>query len=156
MKRIMSLLLVLVCIAGMAAAEKPEKKMTTVWVLCQPDSYVVIRSSPRKTGLMECRAYAGDDFQTDGKKKNGYLHVYGPFEAQDGWISARYMTESQPEIYPSGKKMTVWVKSVNCRWTIGGKRKGVLKRGAVVTVWLETEEWCVTNRGYIQTKYLEA
>lgn len=153
MKRLLALLVLLGAWLGIASAE-PEYDQ--VWVICQPDSHVIIRSSPRKKGMQLAIGEPGDFYRTDGKTRFGYLHVYGSFEAGEGWICKRYLTYEEPEIYKDGKICTVNVKKVNCRRCIGGKRKGWLKQGAEVNVLVETSEWCVTNYGYIQTKYLEA
>lgn len=128
----------------------------TVWILCQPDSYVTIRGGPGKNHTEEGRAYAGDDFQTDGVKKGRYLHMVNvPNELGEGWISMQYVTYDEPEIYTEGERFTVNVKKVNCRMCIGGSRRGTLKRGAEVTVYLMSADWAVTNMGYIQSKYLD-
>ena len=148
------ILLIVACIAGIAAADEYEE-LDSVYCLCQPDSWVTIRFSPKKA-YNECGgAYLGMEFKTDWKEKNGFLHIYGFFEAGEGWVAKRYMSIWEPEIYQEGVKTTVAVSKVNCRQTIGGKRRGTLKKGAEVTVWAETPEWCVTNYGYIQTQYLE-
>lgn len=130
-------------------------ELDPVFVMCYPDSYVTIRSSPKKAHNEEAIGCAGDVFWTDWKEKNGFLHIYGYFEAGEGWVKKCYVSIWEPYIYPDGKAFTVRVKQVNCRKWMDGPRKGWLKRGAEVKVWLEGEEWCVTNYGYIQTKYLE-
>ena len=140
---------------GLYSWAKSEEELDTVYVICQIDSRVIIRSSPRKKGIEEAWAEAGDEYLTDWKEKNGYLHVYGTFEAGEGWICKRYVTIWYPYVYRDGKAFTVNVKRVNCRQYIGGKRKGWLKKGTEVKVYVETPEWCVTNYGYIQTKYLD-
>ena len=152
-KRVTAFLIALMMLPAIAMADEPETYQ--VWILCQPDSYVMIRSSPRKKNNVEAWAYAGDSLWTDGKERSGFLHVYGNFEAGEGWVKSCYVTEYEPEIYETGKTYRVNVKQVNCRKTIGGKRRGWLKRGAEVRVWLWSDEWCVTNYGYIQTQYLE-
>ena len=148
-------LFVIACLVWMpedSLAEETE----TVWILCQPDSYVTIRGGPGKKYSAEGRAYAGDDFQTDGKQKGGYLHmVRVPNELGEGWISLQYVSYDPPDIYENGETFTVNVKKVNCRMCIGGSRRGTLKRGAEVTVYLMSAEWAVTDRGYIQSKYLD-
>ena len=150
MKRLIALVLLAVILAGSACAEEK-----TVWVLCQPDSYVTIRSSPKKTARESGQAYPGDEFRTDGKKRGGYIHVFAPNEDGEGWISKKYVTESEPTAYPDGITMTVNVKQVNCRMCVGGRRRGWLKRGSEVTVYLISDDWAVTNYGYIQSRYLE-
>ena len=157
MKKLLILLIALICLTGAALAEEddPWEGMDRVFVLCQPDSYVTVRSSPKKAYNEIGYGWAGNEYYTDWKERNGYLHIYGTFEAGEGWIKKNYVSIWEPEIYPEGKTFTVAVKKVNCRQYIGGRRKGTLKKGAEVTVWVESAEWCVTNRGYIRTEYLE-
>ena len=38
---------------------------------------------------------------------------------------------------------------------VNGKRTRWLKSGAKLKVWYWTEEWALTNCGYVQSKYLE-
>lgn len=154
LKKVIAILLIMACIAGIAMAYDFEE-MDPVYVLCQPDSWVTLRFSPKKAHNEIGGADLGDQFWTDWKQKNGFLHVYGYFEAGEGWIAKRYISIWEPNVYRDGVKTTVRVKKVNCRQYIGGKRKGTLKRGAEVMVYAETPEWCVTNYGYIQTKYLD-
>ena len=154
MRKILLILMTFMLICSMAIGEEYEE-LDSVYCLCQPDSWVTIRFSPKKA-YNECGgAYLGMEFKTDWKERNGFLHIYGFFEAGEGWVAKRYMSIWEPEIYQEGVKTTVAVSKVNCRQTIGGKRRGTLKKGAEVTVWAETPEWCVTNYGYIQTQYLE-
>ena len=139
------MILALVMIAGAAGAE-------TVWVMCQPDSRVNIRSRP--SGRSEAVGYAecGDGFATDGKQKNGFVHVFASVEAGEGWISAGYLVWEQPE--QVGRQMVISAKGrVNARKTIGGKRRCWVRPGDTVTVYWAAD-WAVTNKGFIQTKYL--
>ena len=150
-------ILILAMLAACAAAgcAEQETEMDKVFVICQIDSHVIVRSSPRKKGMEYAIGEAGDWFWTDWKERNGYLHVYGNFEDSEGLICKRYVTVWEPYVYRDGKKFKVNVDRVNCRQYIGGKRKGTLIRDSVVTVYVETPEWCVTSCGYIQTKFLD-
>lgn len=133
-----------------------EEEMTEYWVLCQPDSYVTIRSGPGKNYQGEGRAYAGDNFFSDGVKKGSYIHMVNvPNELGEGWISDKYLTVFEPEVYEESEIRTVNVKTLNCRTCIGGSRRGVLKKGAQVKVYLMSDDWSVTNKGYIQSKFLD-
>lgn len=133
-----------------------EEELTEYWVLCQPDSYVTIRSGPDKKYGGEGRAYAGDNFFSDGVKKGKYIHmVHVSNEIGEGWISDQYLTVFEPEVYEESEIRTVNVKTLNCRTCIGGSRRGVLKKGAQVKVYLMSDDWSVTNKGYIQSKFLD-
>ena len=97
----------------------------------------------------------GDWVETDGEKKNGFLHVYGITENGDGWIFAGYVVDDEPvklekawaSIGATGRVMTY-------RW-IDGKENGWVQVCDDVKVYAMSEEWAVTDKGYIKTKYLE-
>jgi hypothetical protein len=125
----------------------------TVWVLCQPGSYVNIRA--RASGRSENAGYAycGDGFQTDGRKKGGFVHVFCSNEWGEGWIAAGYLTTERP--VPVDRKMTVDASGrVKARKTIGGKRRCWVRPGDEVTVYWMSADWAVTNKGYIRSDCL--
>jgi hypothetical protein len=65
-----------------------------------------------------------------------------------------YLVDEEPEYI--GRTATVISKGrLSARRCIGGERVRWLKPGQIVTVWYMTSEWCVTDRGYVMTKYLE-
>ena len=130
-------------------------EMDQVFVMCQPDSYVVIRSSPRKAYNESEYGFAGERLYTDWKVKNGYLHVYGPFEDVSGWIKQIYVSVWEPYVYQDGKDFVVVSRYANCRKWMNGPKKGSVKKGKIIKVFLEGAEWCVTNYGYIKTSCLE-
>ena len=125
-----------------------------IWILCQPDSYVNIRPFASKKqepcGIMEC----GWDAITDGTSKNGYLLVYTTStEAGSGWIKKGYIVYSKPVVHTY--KTNIYSKGrVACWRAIGGNRRCWVKNGDCVTVYATSEEWAVTNKGFIKTKYL--
>ena len=125
----------------------------TVWVLCQPDSYVNVRRSASKkqepNGTMEC----GWDAETNNKTKNGFIYVEVPNEDGYGWINKGYIVHSKPviitfktNIYSNGR--------VACWRSIGGNRRCWVKPGAEITVYAVSEEWSITNKGFVKTEYL--
>lgn len=129
-----------------------EKKRSPVWVLCQPDSYVNIRSKPNHRSQIEGYAYCGDRFETDWKTKGGYLHVYASVEAGEGWISKGYIVYEEPEAVNEA-----WIVEskgrLAARTTINGKRRKWLKPGTTVTVYY-VAEWAVTNVGFVDAGYI--
>ena len=147
MKKIIFIWLAIILLVSSAYAD-------TVWVLCQPDSYVNIRQFPSKkhqaSGRMEC----GWDAETNGKSQNGYLYLSSVgTEDGCGWINKGYIIYSEPivktfdtNIYSKGR--------VACWRSIGGKRRCWIKPGAVITVYAVSEEWSITNKGFVRTKYL--
>ena len=150
MKKIISILIVFACLSSILPASGSED---VYFIICNPNSYVCVRNSPKKgnneTGRFDC----GDYVRSDGVKKNGYLHITEVMEG-DGWIYAGNVVEDQPVI--EKQKMRVNSNSnVICRRSVNGKKVGILTNGDVVTVYARSEKWAVTDKGYIMTEYLE-
>lgn len=123
----------------------------SVWVLCQPDSFVNVREFP-KLKAKECGwCELGDELETDGIKRNGFIHVLG-FEG-DGWIYAGYVID-EPVIVGEVRTEIRSKGRVAARRYIKGKRRKWLKDGAEVTVYGYSDSWAVTDQGFIQTQYL--
>lgn len=152
MKRIVACILLLTLIFACSTAFADEYK---VFIICNPKTPVIVRKTPKKGAAETGRLDFGDDVLTDGRKKNGYLHIIGVTEAGEGWIFAGNTVTDQPlkltgaraSIAATGRVMTY-------RW-INGKRNGWVQVCEEVKVYAISEEWAVTNRGYIRTKYLE-
>lgn len=147
MKKFALLLLAILLACSSAVAD-------TVWVLCQPDSYVNVRSTANKkhaaSGYMEC----GWSASTNGKTSNGYLYLDKvPNEDGYGWINKGFIVYSEPVIYTF--KTNIYSKGrVACRRSIGGNRRCWAHEGDAVTVHAVSEEWSVTDKGFIKTQYL--
>lgn len=125
------------------------------WILCQPDGIVNIREKPKKTGIIFGGAMCGTDLLTDGKTRNGFLHVYDiPAEENEGWVSARYIVYDEPEEVNCPAVIRAEGR-VACRKWPAGKITGWVYDGDTVTVYWMSEEWSVTSRGYIMTEFLE-
>lgn len=135
-----------------AAEEKP----LTCWAMCKPGSYVTIRRSPQKNAMQVGYLDPLDSFQTDGKTKNGYIHVIDVGNSE-GWVHAGYVVTEEPEAafeqyYCSS------LSRVACRRWISGPRVenyGWIVNGSTVQVFYRTEEWSCTSRGYIKSEFLE-
>ena len=123
----------------------------TVYVLCQPDSFVYVREFPKKGAQMAGYAELGDALETDGVKRNGYLLVYG-FEG-DAWINAGFVTEYPVTIFTMKTQINSKGR-VACRRSINGTRRKWLKDGTEVTIYAFADDWAITNHGFIQTQYL--
>ena len=123
------------------------------YVICK--DYVNARSSPNKKQEPIGRLETGDIVHTDGVKKNGYLHCVDlDFEDCEGWVFAGYLTEYKPETL--WQNATVVSKGrLAARNYIKGKRTKWLKPGASVKVYYWSDDWSLTNYGYVQTQYLE-
>ena len=144
MKRFFVVLLCLLIVCASALAD-------TVYVLCQPDSFVYVRQFPKRGAERAGYAELGDELETDGEKRNGFLRVYG-FEG-DAWIYAGFVTEYPVTI----ETVDGWIESrgrVACRRYINGTRRKWLSDGTEVTIYAYSDEWSITNNGFIQTAYL--
>lgn len=124
------------------------------YVLCRPGVEVNVRYSPRKgseiIGNLEC----GDAVQTDGKEKNGFVHVTGlTFEYSEGWIYKGLLIAERPYVKEWQCQIVTGTR-VAARHYIGGKRKGWIKPGQTVTVYAVGAEWSITSRGYVKTEFL--
>jgi len=138
-----------VCCLTYAYAEEQE-----CWVLCQPDSYVNARLSPSKRSMEIGRLECGDKIYTDGKVKNGYLHCYVGFEYGEGWVKKGYIVYSKP-YYPPVQETTIISNGrVNARKTINGDRRCWLKSGQKIKVYMMSDEWSVTNKGFVRTEFV--
>lgn len=148
MKRVLIILLsvlLILLISFSAAAE-------TVYVLCQPDSFVNVRQFPNKRSEVAGRVELGDQLETDGQRRNGFVHVFGTFES-DAWISAGFVTSDQVTV----KRLETEIVSkgrVACRRSVKGARRKWAKNGQKVIIYAFSDGWCVTDQGFIQTRFL--
>lgn len=151
MKRAISIILLLAIFATSAAfADENE-----YFILCNPDSHVCIRRSPKKDSDEIGQLEFGDMILTDGRKRNGFLHcIRLSNEWGEGWVYKGYLVQDEPRKW--GQLVSVTANGrVASRRYVNGKRQGWLKRGQKVTVYGYSDEWAVTNRGFVKTKFLE-
>ena len=144
MKRFLIVFLCLLMAVSAAFAD-------TVYVLCQPDSFVYVREFPKKGAQMAGYAELGDALETDGVKRNGYLLVYG-FEG-DAWISTGFVTWYPVTVFKAKTQINSKGR-VACRRSINGTRRKWLKDGSEVVIYAFADDWAITNQGFIQTQYL--
>ena len=130
-------------------------KAETMWVVCSPDDVLLVRSEPKKSGTAISELVPGTEVETSGKVRNGYAKLTDmSSETGVGWVRNVYLVDEEPEYI--GRTATVISKGrLSARRCIGGERVRWLKPGQSVTVWYMTSEWCVTDRGYVMTKYLQ-
>ena len=140
---LLSLLLAVLLICGAAA--------DTIFVLCQPNSFVNVRAFPHKGSEVAGRVELGDELETDGIRKNGFIHV-GGFEG-GGWVAAGFVTEYPVEIVTIQTEINANGR-VACRRSIKGTRRKWLSNGQKVVIFAFADDWAITNQGFIQTRYL--
>lgn len=136
--------------AGLSALAETETK----WVICHPDDVVIVREQAKKKSFAISELPPGTEVITDGKVKNGYIRIVNmASESGSGWMRTVYLVDEEPEAV--NRTATVISKGrLAARRCIGGERVRWLKPGQTLTVWFRTSEWCVTDKGYVQTKYL--
>lgn len=131
-------------------------KADEYYVLCKPDGEVNIREKPKlKSGIAGCVFFA-DRIETDGKEKNGFVHVINlSAESDNGWIYKGLLVKDKP-IASEGTAQVFKAQRVACRKyaTKDSKTLKRLNEGTNVKVYAISEEWCVTEYGYIMTEFL--
>lgn len=125
-----------------------------VYVVCQPGDYVNVREKPSRKSEAVGYADAGDSVLIDGAEKNGYLRCYYIGEMGIGWIHKGYVVYDKPERVSITAKVNCKFR-VRARQYISGKRRAWLKNQDEVNVYWLSDDWCVTNKGFVKTKYLE-
>jgi hypothetical protein len=109
---------------------------------------------PKWDGEIIGHLYFGDSVELDGKVRNGFAHVVGlSFEEVDGWIYKGLLVDTPPIAF-QGKDQIISKGRVAVRQYIGGKRNKWLRSGREVVVYAISQDWSITDQGYIQTKYL--
>jgi len=151
MKRLIVLIFSLI-LAFPALAEVPSE----AWVMCQPNSEVVVRRSANRHSEEVARTFPADHVLLTGRKKGRWYEVDIPCEAGIGWIRGDFLSFTEPEVFEGGKLFRTTRKNLKARFSINGNIRRKFKwKGIVVRVYLMAEQWSVTSQGFIMTKFLE-
>ena len=126
------------------------------WVVCQPGDYVNARSRPSGRSEVLGRFDPGDVVMLDGKKRNGFMHVINAgLEEDECWIHEGYLVYDPPE-YLGGETGTVASNGrLAARKRIGGDRRLWLNNGDAVRIWYRSDDWCVTDKGFVKTEFID-
>ena len=151
-RRLMALILILSVVLPWSVGKAEDK---LIYVLCAPKSYVNVRKTPCKSGEESGRLDCGDSVMTDGKKKNGYLHIYGITEDGEGWIFAGFVVDDEPVIEENCYASVAASGRVKARRYINGRRIHWLQPCTELKVYAMSAEWSVTSMGYVKTEFLE-
>ena len=151
--RTILLILLVMVMAVVSMTATAESELSEVWVLCQPDSFVNVRMHPRKDSESIGRLELGDMGYTDGKSKNGFLHIMYPGLECDGWISKGFISRTTVFVEKIHAKIASRGK-VRCRRSVNGTRRKWLKNGSEIIVFGYGDDWAVTDYGFIQVKFL--
>ena len=125
----------------------------TFYVLCKPDGEVNVRERAKlKSEIVGCVFFA-DRIETDGEE-NGFVHVVNlKAETESGWIYKGLLTKDKP-VPATGKAQIFGAEKVAARKYAGGKVKKWLHDGQNVQLYAISGEWCVTEFGYVMTRFL--
>ena len=128
----------------------------TAWVICQPGDYVNIRENASRKSAAVGRLDPGDAVEITGEGRNGFAEIRDlTLETAGGaWVYAGYIVFDEPEWY-GDEMVVIGTARVAARRNCCGEVRSWLQPGTEVQVFWKTEEWCVTNRGFIRTEYLE-
>lgn len=156
LKTLLEIALIAAVLIGIVSAVRGIAKADTiteeVWVLCKPEGTVNLRATPGGRVFGGCQS--GAKMWTDNRTKNGFLHVLELAAEEDsGWISSRYIVFDEPREVMDGM-MICSEGRVACREWIGGKVIRWVQDGELVTVYWISDEWAVTEYGYIRSVYL--
>lgn len=135
--------------------DEHEEEYMIAYAICTPGDVVNIRGNPNTkqspTGYLE----PGDRVYLDFKKRNGYWHAVNlSTEAGEGWIHAGYLVFDEPIVMEQGATI-ISNGRLAARKYVNGKRTRWLKPGAHLTVLVWSDEWCLTNCGYVRTEFLK-
>ena len=145
--------IVVLCTSFGIGEAMAEDRYDTMYVMCS--DFVYARATPNKKQEPIGRLDPGDEVVTDGRKKNGYYHCVDlNFEQADGWVYGGYLVYDRPE--KLGQAATIVSHGrLAARKYVNGRRTRWLKSGAKLKVWYWSDDWALTDCGYVQSKYLE-
>jgi len=157
---LITILLMVAVVAAAVLVTTPASADDTITMYCIcTDSRVNVREQPSTKAHIGGYLEFGWDVQVSGevKDKSGttWYRIDGMTEAGTGYVCSNYLITSKPEkvnleatVRASGRVATY--KRVD------GKRKGWAKAGSKLTISVYSDDWCLTNKGYIRTEYLHA
>lgn len=132
-----------------------EELYSEAYVICQPNDFVNVRERPSSRSTIVGRYETGDKVLLDGKEKGGFSHiVHTGLETEDAWICTAYLVADKPEWL--NQSATVVSKGrLAARKNIDGKRRCWLQNGDSIRVYWFSNEWCVTDRGFVKTDFID-
>ena len=134
-----------------------EEGTITAYVICQPGDYVNIRSSAKFGNNLIGRLDSGDPIEIDGTVRNGFMRLVNmPLEsASDAWVYAGYIVYDEPVNVHEREAIVVSNHNLAARKNCTGRIRRWLKTGTELIVYWFSETWCVTNKGFVMSQYIE-
>ena len=126
------------------------------YIICQPGDYVNVRWSP-KVAHNECgQLIAGDEILLDGETKNGFALCDDAIsETGTAWVYTGYIVFDEPKNLHGQTAIVSSNYRLAARTSCTGEVRKWLHNGDVVQVFWWSEEWCVTNYGFVKTQYID-
>jgi len=141
------------CVVVLHTAQA-EEDVSYCWILCRPGTEVLVREKPGRRATVCGAVSCGAELQTDGREKGGYLHLVNVAnETGEGWVHNGYVVYMEPELVYE-ERVIIGGARVACRKWIDGKRTAWAKDGSTVTVYAVSSGWAVTNKGFIQDRFI--
>lgn len=135
--------------ASIGESEEPVE----CYILCNPETYINIRTEPNKHSIAGGWAGCGDSVYPTGKTKGKWSQIVSTFDGYDYlWVITDYIVPDQPERI-TGYVITTADK-VHIRKTPGGDSNGRVKKGTRIRAYARSHDWICTNRGYISTEFV--
>ena len=153
MKKVRVLLLTLLILI-IAVSSLAETNEFSAWVICQPNDYVRVRMNPSRKSQSVGYADAGDQIIVDGTTKHGYLKCYGIGEMGEGWIHSGYVVYDEPQKVNCKATVVSKVRLAARKYIYGKVRKWLHNLDEIKVYWL-SDDWCVTDKGFVKTEFLE-
>ena len=152
MKKALAFLIVLLSLitAAFAVANAEDE----YFIICEPGCVVNVRISPdTHSEIIGCKFF-GDALMFD-RQKNGFVHITNlNSEYSEGWVYKGLISEDKP-IEANASAVIVSNARVAGIKYVNGKIKRWLNNGTEVTVFAISEEWCVTDKGYVKAEFIE-
>lgn len=150
----LAVLLAIVVFTALNAIQYASAEENGYYVICTPEAEINVRESPKlRSGIVACLFFA-QRVETDGKEVNGFVHVVNlNADVSDGWVYKGLLVEDQP-IPSSGVAQVYNAGRVACRKYANGIVLQWLKDGTNVEVYAISDDWCVTEYGFIKTEFL--
>ena len=126
------------------------------YIICQPGDYIYGREKASRSSEAIGMLDTGDVIWTDGKTRNGYLHcINASFERDECWVYGGYVVFDEPKWMGGAVATVVSNGRLAARKNATGDVRAWLKNGTEIQVFWWSEEWCVTNRGFVMTQFIE-
>ena len=125
------------------------------YILCKPADYVYARAKPDRNSDATGRFDPCDEIYLDGKTKNGFAHIAYPSLDGDGWIYTGYIVFDEPKALHGQEAIVNSNAPLLVRKNIVGETVKRLTNGHELQVFYWSDEWAVTNYGFVSTEWIE-